>query len=610
MKITTQYIVLSLLVFTILIHPLIVNYKMEPKGVNKTANDITTAVKTAFLVSMLPTLMFYCTEQFSVFTIYKWHLTASMSIGLSFIFDHLSIPFTSVALFVSWAIFQFALWYMQEDPRINQFFKYLLTFLLMMLIFISANNLFQLFLGWEGMGIMSFLLIGWWHGRADANTAAVQAFLYNRVGDFGFFIGMASLAATTALWDISSLMAYPLTQFDLTIFGIIVAATAKSAQFGLHPWLADAMEGPTPVSALLHSSTMVVAGIFLLIRLNILIYYNPSALTLCLCLGALTSLFAAACALTQNDIKKIIAYSTSSQLGLMMVAVGLGHPDMALLHMTTHAFFKAMLFLCAGSFIHMLDNEQDIRKMGGLGKLAPFTSSCFTIGSLALMGTPFLSAFYSKDSIIEALNVSNLNACALAFTLIATAFTAVYSLRLIYYVIMGQPRFSLFLYMNEKESRVYHPLKRLALGSVFMGLAIATTSIWSIHPVMTLPTYIKVMALILTIISLLVALALSLAAKNLVFPPKRAFHRFSNTLGYIPITIHRDVPHLSLKYGLDAADQLDKSWLEKLAPKMFAHVSLNMTSLLTNIQQGRIKVYLTLFTLMPFLAAFVSDISW
>nr|YP_010960389.1 NADH dehydrogenase subunit 5 [Laemonema goodebeanorum]WNH37753.1 NADH dehydrogenase subunit 5 [Laemonema goodebeanorum] len=608
MKITTQYIALSFLVFVILLHPLIVNYKMEPKGENRTANQITTAVKTAFLVSLFPTAMFYNTQQICVFSILQWHLTPSMTIGVSFIFDHLSVPFTSVALFVSWAIFQFALWYMQEDPRINQFFKYLLTFLLMMLIFISANNLFQLFLGWEGMGIMSFLLIGWWHGRADANTAAVQAFLYNRVGDFGFFTSLAALAATTALWDISSLMAYPATQINLTILGVIVAACAKSAQFGLHPWLADAMEGPTPVSALLHSSTMVVAGIFLLIRLNILIFYNPSALTMCLCLGALTSLFAATCALTQNDIKKIIAYSTSSQLGLMMVAVGLAHPDMALLHMTTHAFFKAMLFLCAGAYIHMLDNEQDIRKMGGLGKLAPFTSSCFVIGSLALMGTPFLSAFYSKDSIIEALNVSNLNACALAFTLIATAFTAVYSLRLIYYVIMGRPRFSLFLYVNEKESRIYHPLKRLALGSVFMGMTIAATSIWSIHPVMTLPTHIKIMALVLTVVSLLIALALSLAAKNLVFPPKRAFHRFSNTLGYIPITIHRDIPHLSLKYGLDAADQLDKSWLENLAPKMFARVSLKMTSLLTNVQQGRIKVYLTLFTLMPFLTAFVSDI--
>lgn len=586
-----------LLIFVILLTPLIINLITGPQKKNQTARNIKTAVKVAFFISTPSVLLFYITDQQATFATLDWEVTSSLQIIISFYFDRFSIPFVTTALFVSWSILEFALWYMQEDPLIDRFFKYLLTFLLIMLVFLTANNLFQLFIGWEGIGMISFLLIGWWHGRADANTAAIQAVLYNRVGDIGLIIAIAWLATNVNSWNIQHIitLANSLT-LTFPVLGIILAATGKSAQFGLHPWLPAAIEGPTPVSALLHSSTMVVAGVFLLIRLNPLIENNPQALTLCLCLGALTALFAATCALTQNDIKKIIAFSTSSQLGLIIVAIGLNQPQLAFLHISTHAFFKAILFICAGSYIHILNNEQDIRKIGGLHHLAPDTSACFIIGCIALMGMPFLAGFYSKDAIIEALNTSHLNACALIFTLIATSFTAVYSLRLIFSVTIGQPRFPVFSFSNEDNPAVINPLIRLCLGSIVVGTFISISSVSWDPPIITIPSSLKLAALVITLLSLILALVLVNTTKNLDFPSKRAPHQFSNSLGYIPTIIHRKTPELGLTLGQKIASQIvDQTWLEKTGPKAIAHSSLRLASLVSNIQRGQIKVYITLF---------------
>nr|WDE86208.1 NADH dehydrogenase subunit 5 [Regulus satrapa] len=588
-----------LLTLAILFTPII--FPLLSDNLKSTPGIITSTVKTSFFISLVPMTIYLHSGMESLTSIWQWKYIMNFKIPVSLKMDFYSLTFFPIALFVSWSILQFATWYMASDPHITKFFTYLLIFLIAMLILIVANNLFVLFIGWEGVGIMSFLLISWWHGRAEANTAALQAVLYNRVGDIGLILCMAWLASSMNTWELQQLSS-PTQTPTPPILGLILAATAKSAQFGLHPWLPAAMEGPTPVSALLHSSTMVVAGIFLLIRTHPLYHNNQTALTLCLCLGALSTLFAATCALTQNDIKKIIAFSTSSQLGLMMVTIGLNLPQLAFLHISTHAFFKAMLFLCSGSIIHNLNGEQDIRKMGGLQKMLPTTTSCLTIGNLALMGTPFLAGFYSKDQIIESLNTSYLNAWALILTLLATSFTAVYTIRMTVLVQSGYVRIPPLTPMNENDPAITSPITRLALGSITAGFLITSFVPPMKTPPMTMPLYIKITALVITALGIAIALEITKVAQTLILTKQTRFYNFSVMLGYFNPLIHRLSSTTLLTGGQNTASHLvDLSWLKMAGPEGLAHLQMSAAKTATTYHTGMIKAYLGSFALSIFI---------
>lgn len=402
--------------------------------------------------------------------------------------DSLTAIMLVVVTWVSCVVHIYSVGYMSHDPHVPRFMAYLSLFTFFMLMLVTADNLVQLFLGWEGVGLCSYLLIGFWYSKPAANAAAMKAFIVNRVGDFGFALGVLSIFlvfGSVQFEDIFSQVSnYQAVQFhfmgmsfptlEVICVLLFIGSMGKSAQFGLHTWLPDAMEGPTPVSALIHAATMVTAGVFLVARCSPLFEYAPSALAMVTTVGAFTAIFAASIALTQNDIKRIIAYSTCSQLGYMFFACGVSAYSAGVFHLMTHAFFKALLFLGAGSVIHAMSNEQDIRNMGGIWKKIPLTYSLMWIGSLALVGVFPFAGYYSKDIILEAAYASGttIGQIASLVGVIVAFMTAFYSVRLLIVVFHGKPRASedVMHHIHESPPVMLLPLIVLAIGAVFAGI--------------------------------------------------------------------------------------------------------------------------------------------
>ena len=400
--------------------------------------------------------------------------------------DSLTAVMLVVVTTVSSLVHLYSIGYMADDPYRPRFFCYLSFFTFAMLMLVTSDNLVQLFFGWEGVGLASYLLIGFWFHKPEANAAAIKAFLVNRVGDFGFSLGIFAVFALTGAVDFDTVFAqapalvgktYHFLSFDLDVLTLIclllfMGAMGKSAQFLLHTWLPDAMEGPTPVSALIHAATMVTAGVFMVARLSPLFSLSPTAQAFVIVIGATTAIFAATVALVQNDIKRIIAYSTCSQLGYMFVAMGAGAYSVGMFHLFTHAFFKALLFLGSGSVILAMHHEQDIRHMGGLWRKLPFTYITMLIGTLALTGFPLTAGYFSKDAIIEADDVVNGAAASygLVMTLAAAALTSFYSWRLIFKTFHGEPH-DVHHYEAAHESPLVMliPLGILAIGCLAAG---------------------------------------------------------------------------------------------------------------------------------------------
>ncbi|MDP4734729.1 MAG: NADH-quinone oxidoreductase subunit L [Limnohabitans sp.] len=392
-------------------------------------------------------------------SIYTWMVVGGLKMEVGFMIDSLTAMMMCVVTFVSLMVHIYTIGYMEEDEGYNRFFAYISLFTFSMLMLVMSNNLLQLFFGWEAVGLVSYLLIGFWYNKPTAIFANMKAFLVNRVGDFGFIIGIGLIAAYTGTLNYTELFAKAgeLAQIDFPwyIFGmdamlitvicicLFIGAMGKSAQFPLHVWLPDSMEGPTPISALIHAATMVTAGIFMVARMSPLFELSDSAFNFMMVIGSITALFMGFLGIIQNDIKRVVAYSTLSQLGYMTVALGASAYSVAVFHLMTHAFFKALLFLGAGSVIMGMHHNQDIRYMGGLRKYMPITWITSLLGSLALIGTPLFSGFYSKDSIIEAVHLSTLPAAGFAnFAVLAGVFvTAFYSFRMYFLVFHGPERY-------------------------------------------------------------------------------------------------------------------------------------------------------------------------
>ena len=533
----------------------------------------------SFFSSLLLVIFFiYNQEIFFEDIIYEWIKLSHLSINIGFICDRIVILMLFVVSLVSSLVHLYSIEYMRNDPNQLKFMQYLTLFTISMYILITANNLIQMFIGWEGVGVCSYLLINFWDTRIQANTSAMKAIITNRVGDVCLLLGFVLIYNDFGTFDYFSLFILS-DLLDINFYILLLlflGAVGKSAQLFLHVWLPDAMEGPTPVSALIHAATMVTAGIYLIIRCGVLFDLSPVCKKLILVVGGLTALFAGSTGMLQNDLKKVIAYSTCSQLGFMAAACGLGQYDVALFHLAMHAFFKALLFLSAGSIIHaFITEEQDIRRMGGLLNLMPITYCSMLIGSLALMGFPFTAGFYSKDLILENLFISNcpVSVFSLICCLLASVCTIFYSTRLIFLIFYTKPNMSSNILKNIHESSwiMLFPLIVLSFFSIFGGYFFKNIFIFKFNWfIEELPIYIKLFPFFLVLFfSLLSFFILYYFAKFkflLNYPFIRSIYKFLIKKWYFDVLyafISRKVLDFSFKFLFFLGD---RGFLELFGP--------------------------------------------
>jgi NADH-ubiquinone oxidoreductase chain 5 len=552
----------------------------------------------------------------------SWIDSEFMLVSWGFNYDSLTVSMLLPVLIVSALVHIYSVSYMGEDPHNQRFFSYLSMFTFFMLMLVTGDNYLVMFIGWEGVGISSYLLINFWFTRLQANKAAIKALVMNRVGDWGFSIGLWAIFWTFGNLDFTTVFSLaPFMNEELiTAISIclLIAAMGKSAQIGLHTWLPDAMEGPTPVSALIHAATMVTAGVYLLLRSSPILEYGSTILILITWVGALTAFFAATTGLLQNDLKRVIAYSTCSQLGYMVFACGLSNYSIGIFHLVNHAFFKALLFLSAGAVIHALNDEQDMRKMGGLVNLLPFTYTMILIGSLSLMALPFLTGFYSKDLILEVAFGQYLFTGNVAYWLgtISAVFTAFYSLRLLALTFLTYPNGPRINYLGTHEAPFIMavPLVLLAIMSVFFGYVTKDlfigvgTNFWGnslfVHPnhvslieaEFAIPTFYKLLPLMgslfgggfaLVLYHLFPLFTISLTENTL----GRTLYRFLNQKYWFDNIYNNLILSKLLDFGYTTNKTLDRGVIELVGPYGLVHAFKNASTKITSLDTGFIPSY-------------------
>lgn len=536
--------------------------------------------------------------------LWRWFDSGSLITYFGLQFDSISATMLIVITSVSALVHIYSIGYMSGDPHIPRFMSYLSLFTFLMIVLVTSDNFVQLFIGWEGVGLCSYLLINFWLTRLKANKAAMKAMLINRVGDLGLVLAMIKILDEFGALEFStiySIMGLNVDKDSVTIICLLLflGAVGKSAQLGLHTWLPDAMEGPTPVSALIHAATMVTAGVFLIIRSAPLFEGSSLALTVVTILGALTAFFAATTGVVQNDLKKVIAYSTCSQLGYMVMVCGLSNYSTSLFHLMNHAFFKALLFLSAGSIIHALSDEQDMRKMGGLINFIPFTYTMIFIGSLSLMGFPYLAGFYSKDLILELTYDKYYIAFAYWLGCISALLTAFYSIRLIYLTFITNTNSKKEIYIGAHEPSFYIilPLLLLAFGSIFVGYIGKEAIISNVIPPIV-SNFVKVVPLILSMLGALLAFLgyngnLKLVNNRIdLMKVRHIVYTFFNSAWQFNYIINHFLVNNIWKFGhLIAYRIIDRGILEIIGPRGISRILIRLTQNISNLQSGMVFNY-------------------